>query len=154
MLSSSCEFSHWLFSVAFCGRHFHPPHSPVQAIFLQGSSFNFLTFFLARFTTSILFLQHTISNRTATFTFLLHRHILAQLPTMIPICPSHVAHNTLPNLQNAPESDFPINASILCTRQSCPFTLHNSPLLESSVPLPRPALPLRMLILLSCPYYV
>lgn len=144
MLSSSCVFSHWLFSIAFCGRLIHLIHLSSS---FQGSSFDFLTFFLAGLTTSILFLQHTISNRTATFTFLLHRHIRAQLPTVIPSHPPHVAHSTLPNFQNAPESDFPVNTSILCTRQGCPFTLHNCPLLESSVPLLRPALPLGMLIL-------
>lgn len=52
-----------------------------------GCSFDFLSVFLAGLTASVLCLQQTILNRTTTFIYLLHSHILAQLPAVTPNCP-------------------------------------------------------------------
>lgn len=98
-----------------------------------GYAFGFLSFFLAGFTASVLFFQQNILNSLNTFTFLLHRHILAQFSAVIPSHLPHVAHMTLPSFQSSPESDFPVNTYYLCTRQGCSFT-STVTLLQSSVP--------------------
>lgn len=80
-LSTPCAFSPWLFLITPWGRYFSSALIP--PLFLSGCSFDFLSFWLVSLPQSSSFSR---PSWTTVVTFLLHGHILAQLPAKFPNC--------------------------------------------------------------------
>lgn len=102
--------------------------------------------FLAGLAASVLFLQQTILNYCSDLPS--SRAHSCPVTCQVSQLPTHGACTTLPRLQSALKSNFPINTRMLCTRQGSPFTPQQCRLLESSVPLLRLILLPGMFVLL------